>query len=149
MLFGSFKPVIFGWNKGPTETEFRHAVDVDLKGVDSLEHGCVFGMVLTLRKEISILECDPNRSFFVVEGVAKDLRVRFFKISAVEVKLARATWSGNLLQGVGGVTCMLATLQQAKHHIVTAFGISDSHFGSHRYPPLQGLGQGNGGAPAG
>ena len=47
------------------------------------------------------------------------------------------------------VTCMLSTLQQAKHHIVTAFGISDSHFTSHPYPPLQGLGQGNGGAPAG
>ena len=46
-------------------------------------------------------------------------------------------------------TCMLSTLQQAKHHIVTAFGISDSHFGSHRYTPLQGLAQGNGGAPAG
>ena len=44
---------------------------------------------------------------------------------------------------------MLKTIQEAKHHIVTAFGISDNHFGSNRYPPLQGLGQGNGGAPAG
>ena len=47
------------------------------------------------------------------------------------------------------VTSMLSTLQTAKHHIVTAFGTSDTHFGQDRYPPLQGLGQGNGGAPAG
>ena len=44
---------------------------------------------------------------------------------------------------------MLKTIQQAKHHIITAFGPSESSFGSGRYPPLQGLGQGNGGAPAG
>ena len=47
------------------------------------------------------------------------------------------------------VTCMLKTIQDAKHHIVTAFSISDNHLGSNQYPPLQGLGQGNGGAPAG
>ena len=47
------------------------------------------------------------------------------------------------------VRSMLQTIQEAKHHIITAFGPSTSHFGSGRYPPLQGLGQGNGGAPAG
>ena len=44
---------------------------------------------------------------------------------------------------------MLKTLQQAKHHIITAFGTSTDSFGAGHYPPLQGLGQGNGGAPAG
>ena len=44
---------------------------------------------------------------------------------------------------------MLKTLQEAKHHIITAFGHSETSFGSGRYPPLQGLGQGNGGASAG
>ena len=47
------------------------------------------------------------------------------------------------------VQSMLQTIQAAKHHIITAFGPSDTHFGSGRHPPLQGLGQGNGGAPAG
>ena len=47
------------------------------------------------------------------------------------------------------VQSMLQTIQEAKHHIITAFGPSDNHFGSGRHPPLQGLGQGNGGAPAG
>ena len=42
---------------------------------------------------------------------------------------------------------MLHTIQEAKHHIITAFGPSSSSFGSGRYPLLQGLGQGNGGAP--
>ena len=49
----------------------------------------------------------------------------------------------------GAIQCMLKTIQQAKHHIITAFGPSESSFGSGRYPPLQGLGQGNGGTPAG
>ena len=47
------------------------------------------------------------------------------------------------------VKSMLSTIQKAKHHIVTAFGPSTQHYGEHRYPPLQGLGQGNGSAPAG
>ena len=44
---------------------------------------------------------------------------------------------------------MQKTLQEAKQHIITAFGPSESSFGSGQYPPLQGLGQGNGGALAG
>ena len=44
---------------------------------------------------------------------------------------------------------MLQTVQETKHHIITAFGPSTSHFGSCQHPPLQGLGQGSGGAPAG
>ena len=47
------------------------------------------------------------------------------------------------------VTSMLSALQTAIYHIITAFGTSDTHFGQEQYPPLQGLGQGNGGAPAG
>ena len=47
------------------------------------------------------------------------------------------------------VTSMLSTLQQAKHHIITAYGPSKKYYGQHRHPPLQGLGQGNGAAPAG
>ena len=49
----------------------------------------------------------------------------------------------------GAIQCMLRTIQEAKHHIITAFGSSFSSLGSGCYPPLQGLRQGNGGAPAG
>ena len=46
------------------------------------------------------------------------------------------------------VKSMLATLQKAKHHVSTAFGISAKTYGSRRNPPLQGIGQGNGAGPA-
>ena len=42
---------------------------------------------------------------------------------------------------------MFQTLQMANHKIRTAYGISDDHYRGNSYPPLQGLGQGNGAAP--
>ena len=49
----------------------------------------------------------------------------------------------------GAVNSLLLTLQRAKHKIRTGFGVSAKHYGSLRWPPLQGLGQGNGVAPTG
>ena len=49
----------------------------------------------------------------------------------------------------GAVMSMLKTLQQSKHKIRTAYGVSERNYGQHHSPPLQGLGQGNGCAPAG
>ena len=43
---------------------------------------------------------------------------------------------------------MFETLQQAHHHVSTAFGISQKSCGARRDPPLQGVGQGNGAGPA-
>jgi hypothetical protein len=43
---------------------------------------------------------------------------------------------------------MFETLQAAKHHVSTAFGISSRSYGGTREPPLQGVGQGNGAGPA-
>ena len=50
---------------------------------------------------------------------------------------------------VSAVRSLLLTLQQAKHKIRTGFGVSVKHYGRFRWPPLQGLGQGNGVAPTG
>ena len=47
------------------------------------------------------------------------------------------------------VQSLLLTLQQAKHKIRTGFGVSLKNYGRFRWPPLQGLGQGNGVAPTG
>jgi hypothetical protein len=47
------------------------------------------------------------------------------------------------------VKSMFKTLQNANHRIRTAFGISQRKYGKGRLPPLQGIGQGNGGAPPG
>ena len=44
------------------------------------------------------------------------------------------------------VRSMSLTLQQANHRIRTAFELSHSEYGKSRYPPLQGVGQGNGAA---
>ena len=49
----------------------------------------------------------------------------------------------------GAVASLLLTLQKAKHRIRTAFGISKTHYGGDRTPPVHGLGQGNGVAPTG
>ena len=46
------------------------------------------------------------------------------------------------------IQSMLVTLQKAKHHVSTAFGISATSYGSRRATPLQGIGQGNGAGPA-
>jgi hypothetical protein len=44
---------------------------------------------------------------------------------------------------------MFEILQRAKHHVSTAFGVSDeSRGGVRRNPPLEGVGQGNGAGPA-
>ena len=44
---------------------------------------------------------------------------------------------------------MMQTLQSASHKICTAYGDSTSTYGGHdSYPPLQGVGQGNGAGPA-
>ena len=43
---------------------------------------------------------------------------------------------------------MMETLQQAKHFIKTAYGISTVNYGADEYPPSQGVGQGNGAGPA-
>jgi hypothetical protein len=48
---------------------------------------------------------------------------------------------------LSAIKCMFLTLQSAKHYISTAFGRSLQNYGN--FPvPLQGLGQGNGSAPA-
>lgn len=47
------------------------------------------------------------------------------------------------------VTSLLTTLQRAVHRIRTGFGVSKTHYGGDRNPPIQGLGQGNGAAPTG
>jgi hypothetical protein len=45
---------------------------------------------------------------------------------------------------------MFTTLQKAVHHVKTAYGVSDQHYGGEsRAVPLQGMGQGNGDGPAG
>ena len=43
---------------------------------------------------------------------------------------------------------MFETLQLARHHVSTAFGISKHSYGTRRDPPLQSVGQGNGAGPA-
>ena len=44
--------------------------------------------------------------------------------------------------------CMFKTLQMAHHHIMTAFGLSDTTYRSLIDIPLQGIGQGNGAGPS-
>ena len=44
---------------------------------------------------------------------------------------------------------MLETIQEMEHHIRTAFGDSDGHYGHDAGPPPQGILQGNGAGPAG
>ena len=44
--------------------------------------------------------------------------------------------------------CMFKTLQVAHHHIMTAFGISETTYRSLLEIPLQGIGQGNGAGPS-
>ena len=46
------------------------------------------------------------------------------------------------------IRSMFETIQLAKHHVSTAFGISEKSYGGARDPPLQGACQGNGGGPA-
>ena len=46
------------------------------------------------------------------------------------------------------IQSMFETLQQARHHVSTAFGISKHSYGGRRDPPIQGVGQGNGAGPA-
>jgi hypothetical protein len=46
------------------------------------------------------------------------------------------------------IRSMFETLQSAWHFIATAFGISSSKYGRFCWPPLQGVGQGNGAGPA-
>jgi hypothetical protein len=46
------------------------------------------------------------------------------------------------------VKSMFLTLQNAHHHVSTAFGILVCSYGGPRCPPLQGVGQGNGAGPA-
>jgi hypothetical protein len=46
------------------------------------------------------------------------------------------------------VISMFKTLQQAAHHVSTAFGVSGRSYGRKRRIPLQGAGQGNGAGPA-
>jgi hypothetical protein len=42
---------------------------------------------------------------------------------------------------------MLKSIQQAWHYIATAYGESKQRYGGFRWPPLQGVGQGNGAGP--
>jgi hypothetical protein len=46
-------------------------------------------------------------------------------------------------------SCLLMTLQQAKHKIITGFGVSKMCYGSDLVPLAQGMGQGDGFAPTG
>jgi hypothetical protein len=46
------------------------------------------------------------------------------------------------------IRSMFETIQRSKHHVSTAFGISEKSYGGQRDPPLQGACQGNGGGPA-
>jgi hypothetical protein len=45
------------------------------------------------------------------------------------------------------IASMFKTLQQAAHHVSTAFGVSSRTYGRKRGVPLQGVGQGNGAGP--
>jgi hypothetical protein len=48
------------------------------------------------------------------------------------------------------IKSMLSTLQKAVHHVKTAYGVSERHYGGATCDvPLQGMGQGNGDGPAG
>ena len=44
---------------------------------------------------------------------------------------------------------MLEAIQEMEHHIRTAFGDSEAHYGNNREAPPQGVLQGNGAGPAG
>ena len=44
---------------------------------------------------------------------------------------------------------MLEAIQEMEHHICTAFGDSEAHYGNDREAPPQGVLQGNGAGPAG
>ena len=44
--------------------------------------------------------------------------------------------------------CMFLTLQKSHHHVMTAFGVSESTYTSLLDIPLQGIGQGNGAGPS-
>jgi hypothetical protein len=46
------------------------------------------------------------------------------------------------------ILSMFKTLQQAAHHVSTAFGVSTRTYGNKQATPLQGVGQGNGACPA-
>lgn len=46
------------------------------------------------------------------------------------------------------IVCLFNTLQEAQHHVCTAYGDSESHFGGIEIIPMHGICQGNGAGPA-